>query len=104
MYVMMCIKPGGNYNGGVPVHQDPSCGWDWGKPRKMTMGAAPAPILDFRGLPQSCAWGHGELGPPHPCRMEAGFGSDDLTRRNICPDSSICYIYSGIKYGKEWLY
>ena len=27
-----------------------------------------APILDCRGLPQSraWAWGHGELGPPHP--------------------------------------
>jgi len=36
------------------------------------------PILDFRGLLQSRAWGHGELGPPHPhpCRMEAGAGSD----------------------------
>ena len=27
------------------------------------------PILDFRGLPQSRAQGHGELGPPHPCRV-----------------------------------
>ena len=43
----------------------------------MTMGTVP--IIDFRGLPQSRAWGHGELGPPHPCRMEAGAGSDDPT-------------------------
>ena len=28
-----------------------------------------APIIDFRGLPQSRAQGHGELGPPHPCRV-----------------------------------
>ena len=38
------------------------------------MGAAP--ILDFRGLGQSRAQGHGELGPPQTCRMEAGAGSD----------------------------
>ena len=31
------------------------------------MGAAP--ILDFRGLRQSRAQGHGELVPPHPCRV-----------------------------------
>ena len=48
-----------------------------GKPRKMTMGAAP--ILDFRGLPISHPRGHDELGPPHPSRMEAGAGSDDPT-------------------------
>ena len=34
---------------------------------EMTMGAAP--ILDFRGLGQSRAWGHGELGPPQTCRV-----------------------------------
>ena len=28
------------------------------------------PIVIFR------AWGHGELKPPHPCRMEEGAGSD----------------------------
>ena len=28
------------------------------------------PILDARGLCISHPQGHGELGPPHPCRME----------------------------------
>ena len=37
------------------------------------------PILDFRDLHISHPQGHGELGPPHPCRMEAGAGSDDPT-------------------------
>ena len=32
------------------------------------------PILDFRGLGQSRAQGHGELKSPHPCRVEAGGG------------------------------
>jgi hypothetical protein len=38
--------------------------------------------------------------------MEAGAGSDDLTmilymtEHGICPGPSICYIYSGIKYGE----
>ena len=71
-------------NGGVPVHHDPDpCGWDCHKPRKMTMGAAPSPILDFRGLPQSRAQGHGELGPPQACRGEAGAGSDHDGTRNM---------------------
>ena len=35
------------------------------------------PIVIFRGLRQSRAWGHGELKTHHPCRMEAGAGSDD---------------------------
>ena len=39
------------------------CARDWGKPRKSRMGAAP--IVIFRGLPQSRAQGHGELGTPH---------------------------------------
>ena len=48
-------KPG-NWGGSqVPVHHDP--------------------VLCARDR----AWGHGELGPPHPCRMEAGAGSDDPT-------------------------
>ena len=47
------------------------------KPRKMTMGTVP--ILDFRDLHISHPQGHGELGPPHPCRKEAGAGSDDPT-------------------------
>ena len=47
----------------------------------MTMGTVP--ILDFRGLPQSRAWGHGELGPPQACRMEAGAGSDHDGTRNM---------------------
>ena len=43
----------------------------------MTMGTVP--ILDFRGLCISHPQGHGELGPPQTCRLEAGAGSDDPT-------------------------
>ena len=27
-----------------------------------------------------------------------------MTEHGICPGASICYIYSGIKYGEEWLF
>jgi hypothetical protein len=27
-----------------------------------------------------------------------------MTEHGICPGPSICYIYSGIKSGEEWLY
>ena len=40
---------------------------DANDPAQMHPGAAP--ILDFQVLGQSRAWGHGELGPPHPCRV-----------------------------------
>ena len=61
------------------------------KPRKMTMGAAP--ILDFRGLRQSRAWGHGELGPPQTCRMEAGAGSDHDGTRNMSQGVNLLYLF-----------
>ena len=41
----------------------------------MGTGTVPIAILDFRGLRESRAWGHGELGLPQTCRMEAGAGS-----------------------------
>jgi hypothetical protein len=41
------------------------------------------PILDFRGLSISHPQGHGELGPPQTCRMEAGAGSDHDGTRNM---------------------
>ena len=43
------------------------------------LGNGGVPIVIFRGLRQSHPQGHGELGPPHPSRMEAGAGSDDPT-------------------------
>ena len=57
----------------------------------MTMGAAP--ILDFRGLRQSRAWGHGELGPPQTCRMEAGAGSDHDGTRNMSQGVNLLYLF-----------
>ena len=57
----------------------------------MTMGTVP--ILDFRGLPQSRAWGHGELGPPQTCRMEAGAGSDHDGTRNMSRAVNLLYLF-----------
>jgi len=51
------------------------------------------PILDFRGLGQSRAWGLGELGPPHPCRMEAGAGSDHDGTRNMSRAVHLLYLF-----------
>ena len=58
---------------------------------KMTMGTVP--ILDFRGLRQSRAWGHGELGPPQTCRMEAGAGSDHDGTRNMSQGVNLLYLF-----------
>ena len=57
----------------------------------MTMGTVP--ILDFRGLLQSRAWGHGELGPPQTCRMEAGAGSDHDGTRNMSQGVNLLYLF-----------
>ena len=45
------------------------------------------PILDFRGLGQSRAQGHGELKSPHPFRVEAGgeaWPGHDGTTELVC--------------------
>ena len=62
--------------GGVPVHHDPMHG----------IGAN-------LGLPQSRAWGHGELGPPHACRVEAGAGSDHDGTRNMSQGVNLLYLF-----------
>ena len=51
------------------------------------------PILDFRGLGQSRAQGHGELGPPQTCRMEAGAGSDHDGTRNMSQGVNLLYLF-----------
>jgi hypothetical protein len=55
------------------------------------------------------AQGYGELKTPHPCRMEAGAGSDHDGTRNIRklyvpgrPFATVQYIYSGINQGEEF--
>ena len=79
-------------NGGVRVHHDMTlCGWDMGKTRKMTMGTVP--ILDFRGLRISHPQGHGELGPPQTCRVEAGAGSDHDGTRNMSRAVNLLYLF-----------
>ena len=59
----------------------------------MTMGTIP--IFDFRGLRRSRAWGHGELNTPrpHPCRMEAGAGSDHDGTRNMSRAVHLLYLF-----------
>jgi len=57
----------------------------------MTMGTVP--ILDFRDLHISHPQGHGELGPPHPCRMEAGAGSDDPTNTEYVPGRNLVFFF-----------
>ena len=57
----------------------------------MTMGTVP--ILDFRGLRQSRAQGHGELGPPQACRGEAGAGSDHDGTRNMSQGVNLLYLF-----------
>ena len=61
------------------------------KPRKMTMGTVP--ILDFRGLCISHPQGHGELGLPHACRVEAGAGSDHDGTRNMSRAINLLYLF-----------
>ena len=57
----------------------------------MTMGTVP--ILDFRGLRISHPQGHGELNTPHPCRMEAGAGSDHDGTRNMSRAVHLLYLF-----------
>ena len=66
-----------------------------------------APILDFnRGLPGGLPVGfahtvshpqghvyHGELNTPHPCRMEAGAGSDHDGTRNMSRAVHLLYLF-----------
>ena len=51
------------------------------------------PILDFRGLCISRAWGHGELGPPQACRVEAGAGSDHDGTGNMSQGVNLLYLF-----------
>ena len=57
------------------------------------MGYGHAPILDFRGLPISHPQGHGELGPPQTCRMEAGAGSNHDGTRNMSRAVHLLYLF-----------
>ena len=51
------------------------------------------PIVIFRGLRQSHPQGHGELGPPQACRVEAGARSDRDGTRNMSRGVNLLYLF-----------
>ena len=48
----------------------------------------------FANIPtQHMQQGHGELGPPHACRVEAGAGSDHDGTRNMSRGVNLLYLF-----------
>ena len=86
--------------GGVPVHHDPVHGIV-ANPGNREWGQSPLSFFVVCDNPVHRVLVNWD--PPVPAGWRQ-VPDPTMTEHGICPGASICYIYSGIKLGEEWLF